>query len=51
VAQQVRVLIVDPHASVRHALKALLQTEGLDVADLDPDDAKDVATLFVPTSR
>jgi DNA-binding NarL/FixJ family response regulator len=47
VAQQVRVLIVDPHASVRHAFKALLQTEGLAVADLErPDDAKDVATAL-----
>jgi DNA-binding NarL/FixJ family response regulator len=49
VAQQVRVLIVDPHASFRSAVKALLQTEGLEVADLErPDDAEDVATALRP---
>jgi DNA-binding NarL/FixJ family response regulator len=49
-AQQVRVLIVDPHASFRSASKALLQTEGLAVvADLDCcDDAEDVATALRP---
>jgi DNA-binding NarL/FixJ family response regulator len=35
-AQQVRVLIVDPHGAFRSACTALLQTEGLEVvADLD----------------
>jgi two-component system, OmpR family, response regulator MprA len=50
VAQQVRVLIVDPHACFRSASKALLQTEGLAVvADLDrPDGAEDVATALRP---
>jgi DNA-binding NarL/FixJ family response regulator len=49
-AQQVRVLIVDPHASFRSASKALLQTEGLAVvADLDRyEDAEDVATAVRP---
>jgi DNA-binding NarL/FixJ family response regulator len=49
-AQQVRVLIVDPHASFRGACKALLQTEGLAVvADLKrPDGAEDVATALRP---
>jgi DNA-binding NarL/FixJ family response regulator len=49
-AQQVRVLIVDPHASFRWASKALLQTEGLAVvADLDRcDSAEDVATALSP---
>jgi DNA-binding NarL/FixJ family response regulator len=49
-AQQVRVLIVDPHASFRSASKALLQTEGLAVvADLDGfEDAEDVATALRP---
>jgi DNA-binding NarL/FixJ family response regulator len=49
-AQQVRVLIVDPHASFRSASKALLQTEGLAVvADLErADDAEDVATALRP---
>jgi DNA-binding NarL/FixJ family response regulator len=49
VAQQVRVLIVDPHASFRSAFKALLQTEGLEVADLErPVEAEDVATALRP---
>jgi two-component system response regulator MprA len=50
VAQQVRVLIVDPHASFRSASKALLQTEGLAVvADLDRcEGAEDVATALRP---
>jgi DNA-binding NarL/FixJ family response regulator len=49
-AQQLRVLIVDPHASFRSACKALLQTEGLTVvADLDRcDGADDVATALRP---
>jgi DNA-binding NarL/FixJ family response regulator len=49
-AQQVRVLIVDPHASFRSASKALLQTEGLAVvADLDRcEGAEDVATALRP---
>jgi DNA-binding NarL/FixJ family response regulator len=49
-AEQVRVLIVDPHASFRSASKALLQTEGLAVvADLDRcDSAEDVATALRP---
>jgi DNA-binding NarL/FixJ family response regulator len=49
-AQQVRVLIVDPHASFRCACKALLQTEGLAVeADLERyEGAKDVATTLRP---
>jgi DNA-binding NarL/FixJ family response regulator len=34
--QQLRVLIVDPHASFRSACKALLETEGVAVdADLE----------------
>jgi DNA-binding NarL/FixJ family response regulator len=49
-AQQVRVLIVDPHPSFRSASKALLQTEGLAVvADLDRcEGAEDVATALRP---
>jgi two-component system, OmpR family, response regulator MprA len=49
-AQQVRVLVVDPHPSFRSACKALLQTEGLAVvADLDRcDGAEDVATALRP---
>jgi DNA-binding NarL/FixJ family response regulator len=49
-AQQVRVLIVDPHASFRSASKALLRTEGLAVvADLErADDAEDVAIALRP---
>jgi DNA-binding NarL/FixJ family response regulator len=49
-AQQVRVLIVDPHASFRSASKALLQTEGLAVvADLDRcEGTEDVATALRP---
>jgi DNA-binding NarL/FixJ family response regulator len=49
-AHQVRVLIVDAHASFRSASKALLQTEGLAVvADLDGcEDAEDVATALRP---
>jgi two-component system, NarL family, nitrate/nitrite response regulator NarL len=49
-AQQVRVLIVDPHASFRSASKALLQTEGLAVvADLDRcEGAEDVASALRP---
>jgi DNA-binding NarL/FixJ family response regulator len=49
-AQQLRVLIVDPHASFRSACKALLQTEGLTVvADLDRcDGADDVTTALRP---
>ena len=42
-------LIVDRHASFRIAFKALLQTEGLEVADLErPDDAEGVATVLRP---
>jgi DNA-binding NarL/FixJ family response regulator len=49
-AQQVRVLIVDPHDSFRSACAALLQTEGLEVvADLDRcDGAEDVAIALRP---
>jgi two-component system response regulator EvgA len=49
-AQQVRVLIVDPHASFRSAIKALLQTEGVAVvADLERSEgAEDVATALRP---
>jgi two-component system response regulator EvgA len=49
-AQQVRVLIVDPHASFRSACKALLQTEGVAVeADLERyEGAEDVATTLRP---
>jgi DNA-binding NarL/FixJ family response regulator len=49
-AQQVRVLIVDPHPSFRCACKALLETEGLEVvADLDRcDGAEDVAIALRP---
>jgi two-component system, NarL family, nitrate/nitrite response regulator NarL len=49
-AQQLRVLIVDPHASFRCACKALLQTEGLAiVADLEHcEGAEDVATALRP---
>jgi len=49
-AQQVRVLIVDPHACFRSASKALLQTEGLAVvADLDRcEGAEAVATALRP---
>jgi DNA-binding NarL/FixJ family response regulator len=49
-AQQIRVLIVDPHPSFRCALKALLQTEGLSVvADLERcEGAEDVATELCP---
>jgi DNA-binding NarL/FixJ family response regulator len=48
--QHVRVLIVDSHASYRSALKALLQTEGLEVvADLQQRDAAfDMATALRP---
>jgi DNA-binding NarL/FixJ family response regulator len=49
-AQQVRVLIVDPHASFRSACKALLQTEGVAVvADLERHEgAEDSATALRP---
>ncbi len=49
-AQQVRVLILDPHASFRYASKALLQAEGLAVvADLERwEGAEDVATALRP---
>jgi DNA-binding NarL/FixJ family response regulator len=49
-AQQVRVLIVDPHACFRSACKALLQTEGLAVvADLQRcEGAEDVAAALRP---
>jgi DNA-binding NarL/FixJ family response regulator len=49
-AQPVRVLIVDPHASFRGACKALLQTEGLAVvADLERlDGAEELATALRP---
>jgi CheY-like chemotaxis protein len=49
-AQQVRVLIVDPHASSRSACKALLQTEGLAVvAELERcEGAEDVAAALCP---
>jgi DNA-binding NarL/FixJ family response regulator len=48
--EQVRVLIVDPHASFRCACKALLQTEGLAVeADLERyEGAEDVAITLRP---
>jgi DNA-binding NarL/FixJ family response regulator len=48
--EQVRVLIVDPHASFRSASKALLQTEGLAVvADLDRcEGAENVVTALRP---
>ena len=47
---QVRVLILDPHASFRSASKALLQAEGLAiVADLEQlEDAEDVAISLRP---
>jgi DNA-binding NarL/FixJ family response regulator len=50
IAQQVRVLIVDPHESFRCACRALLQTEGLSVvADLERcESAEDVATALRP---
>jgi DNA-binding NarL/FixJ family response regulator len=49
-AQQVRVLIVDPHDSFRSACKALFQTEGLAVeADLERyRGAENVATMLRP---
>jgi two-component system response regulator EvgA len=49
-AQQVRVLIVDPHASFRSACKAFLRTAGLAVeADLERyEGAEDVATALHP---
>jgi DNA-binding NarL/FixJ family response regulator len=49
-AQQLRVLIVDPHASFRSACTALLRTEGLAVeADLERyEGAEDVATALRP---
>jgi DNA-binding NarL/FixJ family response regulator len=49
-AQQLRVLIVDPHASFRSACKALLQTQGLAVeADLERyEGAEDIATTLRP---
>jgi CheY-like chemotaxis protein len=49
-AQQIRVLIVDPHACFRSACKALLQTEGVAViADLERyEGAEDVATALRP---
>jgi DNA-binding NarL/FixJ family response regulator len=49
-AQQLRVLIVDPHASFRCACKALLETEGVAVvADLERcDGADDVAAALRP---
>jgi two-component system nitrate/nitrite response regulator NarL len=49
-AQQIRVLIVDPHASFRYASKALLQAEGLAVvAELERwEGAEDVATTLRP---
>jgi two-component system KDP operon response regulator KdpE len=50
VAQQVRVLIVDPHDSFRCACKALLQTEGLAVeADLERyEGTEDIAIALRP---
>jgi DNA-binding NarL/FixJ family response regulator len=49
-AQQVRVLILDPHASFRNVSKALLQAEGLAVvADLERwEGAEEVATALRP---
>jgi DNA-binding NarL/FixJ family response regulator len=49
-AEQIRVLIVDPHASFRSACRALLQTEGVTVvADLERHDgAEDLATALRP---
>jgi two-component system, NarL family, nitrate/nitrite response regulator NarL len=49
-AQQLRVLIVDPHASFRCACKALLETEGLEVvADLERcEGAEEVAAALCP---
>ena len=48
--RHVRVLIVDPHASFRSAIKALFQTEGLAVvADLEQcEDAEDATTTLRP---
>ena len=48
--RHVRVLIVDPHASFRSAIKALLQTEGFAVvADLERcEGATDAATRLRP---
>jgi DNA-binding NarL/FixJ family response regulator len=48
--RHVRVLIVDPHASFRSAIKALLQTEGFAVvADLEHcEGATDAATRLLP---
>lgn len=49
-AQQIRVLIVDPHPSFRSAIKALLHTEGLAVvADLERyEGAEDAAIALRP---
>jgi DNA-binding NarL/FixJ family response regulator len=49
-AQQVRVLIVDPHASFRYASTALLRAEGLAVvAEVESwEDAEDVASAVRP---
>jgi DNA-binding NarL/FixJ family response regulator len=49
-AQQLRVLIVDPHASFRCACKALLETEGVAVvADLERcEGAEDIVTALLP---
>jgi DNA-binding NarL/FixJ family response regulator len=49
-AQQLRVLIIDPHASFRCACKALLETEGLEVvADLERcEGAEEVAAALCP---
>jgi DNA-binding NarL/FixJ family response regulator len=49
-ARQLRVLIVDPHASFRCACKALLETEGLEVvADLERcEGAEEVAAALCP---
>jgi DNA-binding NarL/FixJ family response regulator len=49
-ARQLRVLIVEPHASFRCACKALLETEGLEVvADLERcEGAEEVAAALCP---
>jgi CheY-like chemotaxis protein len=47
--QPARILIVDDHEITRVALRALLRTEGIDVADAPADDAAiTAATAFHP---
>src|SRR5215831_19347530 len=43
--QAARILIVDDHAISRAALRALLRTEGIDVADVRTGDAAITATI------